>query len=165
MQIVTPPDFSIKIKNRILLLDTSVFIDASINPSKFEEFFEVLRQNGCQLVSADLVTAEFVKGKVSLVEINKKEKIVKDIIESYFPITEETTQNFLKLLKLYKEDGNSISITDLTLGSILMQNSDIFLITKNTNDFPTNIFGLETFFNLFHRKAIQSYGVYSFAQD
>ena len=166
MQIITPQDFTLVIKNHNLLLDTNIFIDALINPTQITRFLNELKKNGCVLFTTELVTAEFIRGDVNLEKINKKEKIIADAIESYLSITKDTSENVIKLLKLYKEDSKSLSITDLILGSFLMQYpGELFLISKNTADFPTNIFRLETFFTLVHRKALQNYGIYSFPGD
>ena len=69
------------------------------------------------------------------------------------------------LLQHYKEDGRAASITDLLLGLILMRyKTNLFLLTKNTTDFPTNIFTLATYVNLVYRKGIHTYGVYQYRQ-
>jgi len=65
MKIVTPPDFFQTFKDKHILLDTYVFIDAFLNPSEFGKLFIELRSNGTTLISLDLVKAEFLKGAIN----------------------------------------------------------------------------------------------------
>ncbi len=60
-------------------------------------------------------------------------------------------------------EGNGSSMTDLLLGAALMQYpNSIALMTKNTTDFPTNVFNLATHMLLYKRKSIDSYGFYTY---
>lgn len=165
MKIVLSEDFFSTLKNCHLLLDTSVFIDTSLNNLEFEQLFNQLRSNNITLVTLDAVIIEFLKGSANPQKLETKSALIAEIIESSLPITKEIFDNVRNLLALYKEDGKSASITDLLLGGMLVQYPDnLFLLTKNTTDFPTNIFNLVTYLNLLHRKSIQSYGVYNFTK-
>lgn len=163
MVIKLPQEFISVVKDHQILLDTNIFIDVLINPIQFTNLLKELKENGCNLFTTELVAAEFIRGTVSIDKILQREKLIEDIIESYLPITNQTFENCLKLIKLYGEDSKSLSITDLLLGSFLVDNpKELLLITKNITDFPTNIFKLETFINLIYRKSIQTYGIYSY---
>lgn len=163
MKIVLAEGFFSVLKNHYLLLDTSAFIDTSINPTEFGKFFDQLKSNGVTLISIDSVIIEFLKGSLDSTRLAEKQKLVDEMITTCLPITKDTVDNIKNLLSLYKEDGKAVSITDLMLGGTLMQyKRKLLLLTKNIVDFPTNIFNLETYLNLIHRKAIQSYGVYSY---
>lgn len=163
MRIVLPEDFFLTLKNHHLLLDTSVFIDTSLNTSEFEQFFNLLRQNGITIVTIDAVVAEFLKGAPDKQKLNAKLALVDEIAETHLPVTKDIFDNIYMLIDLYKEEGKGVSTTDLLLGGMLVQyQPNLFLLTKNTTDFPTNIFNLATHLNLLHRKAIQSYGVYNY---
>lgn len=163
MKIVLPEDFFLILKNHHLLLDTNVFIDTSISTSEFTEFFKQLKLNDVTIVTIDAVITEFVKGTPDQQKFEAKLALVNEIIETRLPVTKEVFDNIESLLRLYKEEGKGVSVVDLLLGGILVQYpKNLFLLTKNTTDFPTNIFNLATHLNLMHRKAIQSYGVYNF---
>lgn len=166
MEIIIPPDFFTSINNCHLLLDTNVFIDTLLNPTRFGDFFILLKEHNVTLVTIEPVIFEFLKGAQNIEKTQERETVIDSIIETIIPIPKEAFQNAKKLLLEYKEEGSKISITDLLLGTTLSgYHGKLFLMTKNTTDFPTNIFKLETFINLLHRKSIQSYGVYSYSEN
>lgn len=166
MELILPQDFYSITKNKFLLLDTSVFIDTLLNPTKFGGLFSDLKSNGCSLVTLDAVQIEFIKGASDEANFQKKELIINDIIDTIIPASKDVWEESLKLLQLYKEDGKTASITDLLLaGTLVKYSKTIFLVTKNLQDFPTNIFTLETHFNLLHRKGLHSYGLLSFRKE
>lgn len=161
MRITIPEDFLPSIKNKHLLLDTCVFIDALLNPGEFGGLFETLRNNGIILVTIEPVLIEFVQGTFDEKKMNDKKEFIDTFVESYLPIPKTLFTNIERLLLEYREDGKGLSMTDLILGAMLMQfPSNLLLLTKNTTEFPTNIFTLSTHMNLLHRKGIHSYGVY-----
>lgn len=163
MKIVLPENFFLTLKNHHLLLDTSVFIDTSINNPEFEQFFNQLRKNGIIIVTIDAVVAEFLKGAPDKQKSDAKLALVDEIVETRLPVTKDIFDNIYMLIDLYKEEGKGVSIVDLLLGGMLIQyQQSLFLLTKNTTDFPTNIFNLATHLNLIHRRSIQSYGVYNY---
>ena len=166
MELILPHDFYSTIKNKFLLLDTSVFIDFLLNSAKFGKLFTDLKSNGCSLLTLDAVALEFIKGASDQTSFSKKELIIKDIVDSILPVSKDIWEESMKLLKIYKEDAKTASITDLLLAATLVKyHNTTFLVTKNLNDFPINIFKLETHFNLLHRKGLHSYGVLSFVKD
>lgn len=162
MKIILPADFLSTVKTKHLLLDSSIFIDASIHPSEFTELVNVLKVNDVTLVTIKPVIVEFLKGAADKTRANEKLKIVNDIIETSLPITDNILDLSLELTSKYGVEGKSLSVTDILLGAFLLfYNENLLLVTKNTTDFPDNIFKVETFFNLIHRKGIQSYGLYT----
>ena len=163
MKIIKPPDFLSNLKSKHLLLDTCVFIDAFVSPTEFAKFFKGLKENDIIIVSIDLVKVEFIRGSREIKVFQEKRAYVDDIIDAYLPITNDIFKNMQKLVELFKEEGNTVSVVDLMLGGLLMKYpGNLMLLTRNINDFPTNIFTIRTFFNLFKRKSIQSYGIYYF---
>ena len=125
--------------------------------------FKGLKENDIIIVSIDLVKVEFIRGSREIKVFQEKRAYVDDIIDAYLPITNDIFKNMQKLVELFKEEGNTVSVVDLMLGGLLMKYpGNLMLLTRNINDFPTNIFTIRTFFNLFKRKSIQSYGIYYF---
>ena len=163
MKLILSPDFLFKTKDKQVLCDTNVFIDALVHPVQFGTFFNQLKENNVQLTTIYAVLMEFVKG-VPATKFQERIVFIEQVIGNYFlPITKEMYDSSLSLIALHKEEGRGVSITDLLLGGALMQDqNNLLLLTKNISDFPRNIFTLETFCHLLHRKAIQNYGVYSF---
>ena len=163
MKIITPQDFFQTFKDKHILLDTSAFIDAFLNPVQFGDFFNKLKDHKTTLVSLDAVKIEFLKGAPNIEKYNQKEKFFDQIIEICLPTTNETYDNLYKLIQAYKEDGKSLSVTDLFLGATIMQYKEsLLLLTKNTTDFPTSIFNLQSYINISYNKGLHVYGIYSF---
>jgi len=163
MKIIIPIDFFSNLKGVPLLLDTNVFIDAFLRPTEFGKFMNQLRENRITLVTLDAVRMEFLKGAPNEQKYKEKKAFFEQMVDVYLPVRKDILDNADKLLQLYKEDGKSLSITDLLLGATLMHyKTNLFLLTKNTTDFPTNIFTLVTYVNLLYRKGIHTYGVYQY---
>ena len=163
MKIITPPNFFQVIENKHLLLDTSVFIDTSLNLRVFGDFLNKLKDNGNTLVSLDAVKIEFLRGAGNITKYEEKKQLFEKICEACLPIIAGVFDNVYSLIQSYKEDGKGISITDFLLGATLMYyKKNLFLLTKNTTEFPLSIFKLKTLLNLSHKKGLHSYGVYSF---
>lgn len=163
MRIITPPDFLQTFKDTHILLDTSVFIDSFLNPKEFGGLFNELKTQGTTLISLDVVKIEFLKGAPNIEKYRQKEEFFNQIVDVCLPITNETFVNLYKLVQIYKEVGKSLSVTDLLLGASLMQyERNLFLLTKNTTEFPTNIFNLQSYINISYTKGLHSYGVYNF---
>lgn len=169
MEIATPTNFFQILKGKHILLDTSVFIDALNNPTKFVEFFNTLREHKITITTIAPVLIEFLQGAPDKTKFNYKRNYVLEIVDTVLPlnlnvdIKENTLSLIEKITLLYREEGKSLSVTDLCLGQTLMQYPQrLFLVTKNTTEFPITLFNLVTYFNLIHRKGIHSYGVYEF---
>lgn len=165
MKIITPDGFLQILKNKTILLDTNVFIDAFKNPKEFTKLFNGLKENGVVLVTMDTVLIEFTKGAFDSKKFEDKKRFVKEIIETFLPIDKEILDDSLSFVDFYKEEGKDVSVTDFILAGCLAKfGKNIFLMTKDIKDFPTNIFEMETYFNLFHRKAIHNYGIYRYLE-
>lgn len=162
MEITLPQDFLLITKDKHILLDTCVFIDAISHPTKFVEFFNSLKDNNTTIVTLNEVLSEFLKGSQSEARFNEKKEYVDNIIEMYLPIR-DLQDNIEKLIKLYKIESKDLSITDLYLGAALVKyNENICLLTRDVSDFPTNIFKRITYMTTLERKSITTFGVYSF---
>lgn len=166
MKVLNYPDLLSIIKEKHILLDTTVFIDAFLNPVDFIQFLEKLKINHATLVTIDVVAIEFLKGAQDKKKFEEKKKHVEEIIDTYLPVTNKIIKDAIELTNMYHLDGKSVNATDFTLGAVLMSYPEnIFLMTRNTNDFPTNIYNLVTCFNIVHRKGIFAYGLYEFKKD
>lgn len=166
MKIIKAPDLLQITSKKHLLLDTNVFIDAFSNPIEFATFFNELRDNYTTLVTLDLIRVEFVKGAFDEVRIKEKEEFLDKIVATCLPSSKDISDNILKLLKRYKEDGKGVSIVDLLLGANLMKySSDLFLLSRDASAFQGNIFELVSYVNLVKNKSLQCYGVYAFKKS
>ena len=162
MEIILPHDFFQTLKDKRILLDTSVFIDASLHDLQFKKFFNAIRNCPADLVSLDVVRMEFLKGVPNSERYFEKELFFNEIISACLPITEAIFTHGYRLIQQYKEDGKTASVTDLLLGAALMTyKENLLLLTKNTTDFPTNIFSLVSHINIVYRKGLHSYGLYA----
>lgn len=161
MEIILPPDFLQILKDKFLLLDTCVFIDAFSHPSEFGKFFNKLKDNETSLLTIDDVITEFLKGSSTDTKFDEKKEFINDIIETSLP-TNNLQENVERLIKIYKIESKDLSITDLHLGATLMKfKNRIYLLTRDHSDFPTRIFKRENILNISHGKGIFTYGIYS----
>ena len=161
MKIIIPPDLLISLKNKHLLLDTNVFIDSLLHPAAFTYFFNELRSADITLVTIDLVKIEFLRGASDDNDHKRKEEFLEDITDLVLPTDINTVKNVYKLVKDYRIQGKTIAMADLYLGANLMRyNTTLYLLTRNTNDFPLRLFDLDYVINYPLDKGIFTYGVY-----
>ncbi len=90
--------------------------------------------------------------------------LINSIVDNIIPVTPDINENVYTLIKQYKLDGKASSITDLYLGAYLMKyKKNLFLLSKNTTDFPQNIFEAKSIINVTYIKGIHSYGIYQYS--
>jgi len=166
MEIIKQPNLFSLLKNKHILLDTNILIDSLIKPSVFESFFQELRDNNVTITSIHPVAVEFLQGAANKERLEEKQEILNQIIEAYLPLTKDIIDNVYKLIELYGADGKGMEMTDFLLGGTLMQYPNkLFLFTKNTSDFPMNIFNFISVINFPNHKSIQTYGIYMYSAD
>jgi predicted nucleic acid-binding protein len=163
MTIDLPEGFYPRFKYKHILLDTTVFIDGFSHPNEFLAFFDKLNEQYVTFVTIVPVRIEFLRGNPDPNKFAKKEEYISSIVDSDLPIHPVHFKLMSKLNIELKEDNKNVSITDLLLGTQLMDHQkDLYLFTRNTCDFPTNVYCRETYFNISDRKSILSYGVYTY---
>lgn len=161
IEIIAPPNLISVVKNKHLLLDTNVFIDCSLNPQVFINFLNSLKQNQITLTTIDLVKIEFLKGAPELNKFKEKESLFNSITDHIIPITADITKNVYSLINKYKINGAALSVTDLYLGACLSKfKNNLLLLTKDTTDFPQNIFNIKSIINITYPRSIHLYGIY-----
>lgn len=154
------------LKNKHLLLDTNVFIDTLLNPHPFLDFLNDLKKQQVTLSTIDMVKMEFLKGAPDEQKYDEKMKLIESIIDNTIPVTPDIHENVYTLIKKYKIDGKSSSIADLYLGAYLMKyRKNLFLLSRNTTDFPQNVFNVTSIINVTYFKGIHSYGIYQYSCD
>ena len=162
MKIEYPPDFLSILKNKHLLLDTNVFIEAFAAPSEFGKFFNKLKDSDVTVVTLRLVEVEFLRGAASRSKQNEKKKFMDDIVDTYLPMPLDFVDDVLLVMERLGNDSKASSVTDLVLGSSLAKyKNGLFLMTKDLSDFPTNVFERISYMNLLKPKAIHTFGIYS----
>lgn len=165
MEIIYPPILIPSLKNKHLLLDTNVFRDVANKPTVFVEFFNKLKKEEITLVTLDVVKYEILKGSKDSEKYVEKVKQINDIVDIILPLPRTVDTLTYELIKQYGIDGTSLSITDLFLGTMLMQyKQNIFLMTRDTTDFMQNIFDLKFIINASHKKGIFTYGIYQYSK-
>ncbi|KKP80882.1 MAG: hypothetical protein UR81_C0013G0008 [Candidatus Levybacteria bacterium GW2011_GWB1_35_5] len=161
MGLIIPPDLISSLKNKHLLLDTNIFIDASKHPEDFTDFFNILKESDITVVTIDCVRIEFLRGAPNENKYKEKEDYFDNITKIILPTNVEIIQNSYELVKKYKEQGGTVAIADLYLGANLMKyKSNIYLLSKNTTELPSTIFDLKYIINYPLNKGIFTYGVY-----
>lgn len=163
MEMLYPTTLIPFLRNKHLLLDTNIFRDAASKPTVFDEFFNKLKENDVTLVTIEVVKYELLKGSVSTTKYKEKERLISDIVDAELPITPRTYELVYELIQSCGIDGTALDITDLFLGSMLMQyKQDLCLMTRDTTDFMQKVFNLPFVVNVPHQKGIFTYGIYQY---
>lgn len=164
IKIIPSTNFISVIKNKYLLLDTNVFIDTLLNPHSFFDFLNDLKKQQVTLSTIDMVKMEFLKGAPDEQKYIEKTSLMNSIIDNTIAATPDINENIFTLLKKYRLDGKASSLTDLYLGAYLMKyGKNLFLLTRNTTDFPQNIFEVKSIVNVTYSKGIHTYGLYQYS--
>lgn len=103
------------------------------------------------LVTIVPVVVEFTRGSDNTRIYNEKTLLIKDVVGDYLlPIVPKVFyEEIPNLVEKYGQDGKKVSLTDFTLAAMTkIHKRDLFLLTKNPQDFPTTIFGVESYFLL-----------------
>ena len=168
MKAYYPEDFFKILAGKHLLLDTNVFID-SFNfdrPSDYIEFFNRLKDNDTTLLTIDGVVLEFLRGSKNEEVFSRKSEHISDIIDTTLPPSKDDRKRVEELVKLLGSDGGNIEIVDYYLAANLLRyRKNLFLMTRNTKDFPQNIFLLSSTISFSSLKTIFTYGIYSYVHE
>ncbi len=164
MAILYPLTLLTSLKDKHILLDTNIFIDASSRPKIYGEFFNTLRSHDITLATIDLVQLEFLKGSSNRTKYDEKKIYLNDTIDVILPTQSEEYKNAYELLLEFGIDGKAVSNTDLMLASLLKRfGKNIFLLTRDTTDFIERMFNLQYIINCPHPKGIFTYGIYQYS--
>lgn len=162
MEIILPQDFLQITRNKHILIDTCMLIDAFGHNKEFGNFFNKLKDNDSTLITTSLVLNEFLKGSSTDEKFNNKKEFVLDIVESILPTVD--VQEYIEILiRKYGIESKDLSEADLNLGgSLARYGKNIFLLTRDLSDFPTTIFSRVSFLNVSFSKGVFVYGLYSY---
>ena len=149
-------------------MDTSFFGEYAKYDKEFAKLLNNLKVNGTKIITLKAVKTEFGMAARDKQKLDEYYELVDEIVDK---LIDETV--FLKLcaenkaLEFYfknitKLKGNTlknVSYVDLMLATALMiYKGEVFLTTKNFNDFPFNI---EGHIALYKNNKIESYAIYS----
>jgi len=170
-KIIHYPDALIKIVNeKHLLLDTSFFIDAMYHKDAFDGFAKECKVYGATLVTIQPVLIEFARGAKSKSAFSNRVSLVEDYVDGYIiPISPKAFSDDVPfLVEGYGQAGARVSLTDFLLAATAKQHTnDLFLLTKNSLDFPEKFFQLETYFLLQNQmsRTTQCYCIYRYSTE
>jgi hypothetical protein len=164
--VITPSTLDQAVKNKHLLFDTSFFIDYENHKEDFISLLARMKKLDCTLVTVDQVAIEYIKGSKSKVDMRKRLALINSCIDSYLPVnTKVYSEQIQEQILNYGRRSASAAITDLVLG-VLAKNhqNDLLVLTKNSRDFPSHLFRLESHFLLQNKKSntVQIYCIYKY---
>lgn len=163
--IIYSPKLVASLNHKHILLDTNIFRDYAAKPTVFTRFFNFLKESDVTITTLNVVKYEFLKGSSNKEKYSEKLKLVESIIDTTITVSPDTDALVHKLILKYGIDGSSLSLADLFLGATLMKyGKNIFLLTRDTNDFVQNIFRLSEVVNVPINKGIFTYGIYQFIE-
>ncbi len=163
MEIIYLPTLLSSLKAKYLLLDTNIFRDSSVQPTAYNEFFNVLKKANVTLATTDFVKYELLKGSSDTNKYEAKETLVHNVVDVLLPISPNTIKLGYELITRYGIEGTALHVTDLLLGALLMQYKESMrLLTRDISDFIPRIFDLQFVVNAPHGKGIFTYGIYQY---
>ena len=116
----------------ILLLDTTVLIDALNNRHGRPDLLRKLTAQSYNLACCSIVTTEILSG----VPENRWEQAERALSQLLFvPVTQDAAKLAGRFRYLYARQGIALSVMDTTIAAVAVSN-DLTLLTDNTKDFP-----------------------------
>lgn len=159
------------LKHTWLLLDTDVFIDASIFAEEFNYIFTKLKDSDCTLTTISSVVVEFLRGAKSITDMSNKRAYLESIA-TILPTGEMAGDKGAmdliepQFLVAYGKSGKSVSYTDYLLAKTIKNYGErMYLITGNHQDFPTSIFDRKHIISIGHEFEVKTYGIFQFNKD
>lgn len=162
---IATEDFLSIIRDKHILIDTNVLIDASIRPTEMLRFINKIKSEGATVCSTTFIEGEFLRGSQNSTKYDDKKTLINTLVDVRLPISPNTLKNFEKLIKMYGEFGKGVELVDFTLGALLMDYPEkLFLFTKNTTDFHTDVFDLVSVVSFPNKKSLATFGIYTFSE-
>lgn len=158
------------LENKNILVDTNFLIDSYSQKEEFAKFISDLKRLKVALVTIKLVKYEFVRAKTKDV-IEQKEDYFRNLIDAILPDRLDIIKynsgpdSVIELMKKYNNSLEGVSIVDLMLGVTLKRYFGLYLLTRDHQDFPTNIFTREEVFHIESTRNIRTYGLYSYKPE
>ena len=152
------------LKNYLVLIDTSFLIDAYNFKQAFSTVLSGLKKSGCSLMAIDAVFYEFIQGRKSLVEYNRRLTFYDAAIEATLPIDAHIVESVIKLSKALLTRGSHISYTDcLQLATLIrFEDPHVVLLSKDRSDIPTTLFPIKMTINVDTGQNNCAFSVYGF---
>jgi predicted nucleic acid-binding protein len=116
----------------VLLLDSSVIIDAINARNGRSEFLERLVTEGSVLACCSINITEVTMG-MRPHEVKKTEDVLASLW--FYPVTREVARLAGELYREWRKKGVTLALPDLTIAAIAIAN-DLRLATDNPKDFP-----------------------------
>ncbi len=146
-----------------LLIDTNFLIDSIKNRDLYKQIFDEFKKNECTLVSIDAVFYEFTRGTRSLEEYKKKVDFYSILIHSTLPTNKLTNENVSNLNKVLLKRAEHLSYIDaLLLGTLMLYDSEIYLLTKDRSDISTDLFPIKLSFIIENDDSNRFFSIYDF---
>lgn len=144
-----------------IIIDTNFLIDYFSKPELYISLVEGLREGDNVIVSIELVRCEFIRSRVKDV-IKLKSEFFTTLVENLLPIDQGVYKLVQPTIEKYGEDIEKVSLTDIYLACVLQRYSQVLLLTRNHQDFPTKLFSRDYLINIESKKDVKTYGLYQF---
>lgn len=153
------------LRDKTLLLDTNVLMDAYRLPSEFYELLQELVSLGCDVITTKTIVIEFLGSTTNEDDLSKKVAFLemllgKHLQHGYLPIDRDfpDATDFLA----FSRAANKFQPADFELYLTLKKyRQHLLLVTRNHKDFPTKLVNRVSFITLLGKTEIHTYGVYS----
>ncbi|MDD3190818.1 MAG: PIN domain-containing protein [Candidatus Pacebacteria bacterium] len=137
-----------RIKNKHLILDTNVLINASKYQEKYFDFFDLLNKLDVKLVIDDSVKFEFLRGASTKENLLKNEDFLSKLNKAELIVTKEIFEMAREISNIYvrniRNSTQKISFVDCLIAGQMEkfneQKEQLFFATENNTDFPLLLF-------------------------
>ncbi|TSC83513.1 MAG: hypothetical protein G01um101416_1225 [Microgenomates group bacterium Gr01-1014_16] len=132
-----------------VLVDTNFLIDFFSKKQFYSEFLKSASKSSISIVSIEPVRVEFIRSKNKDVVRQKSDFFIK-VVEALLPLDQEVF--------------SLVQPTDIFLACAIQRYSQVYLLTRNHQDFPTKLFKRSNIFNIETEKDVKTYALYQYIQ-
>jgi predicted nucleic acid-binding protein len=165
MRKLTEKQLSETIKNKFVLFDTNVIINAFKYLDVFKELFDFLGDAEASPIYFPLIEFEFLRDAYDVTHKGKRKEFLREFTFSTMPLpSSNEIEDSIKIANAYTARKiNNPSFIDCCIAAYLKKYAkNLFLITSNHKDFPIFLFDRIFIYTLDTEKDIFTIGFYCF---
>jgi hypothetical protein len=168
--------FLTSLEDTNLFIDTNVLIGA-LYLQDFRNLIHDLKTEGCAIITVPSVAIEFLRGSKKLGDkvvvkdkspqgFNDRTIFYQNIVDTTYPI-ERHLDNMEEFIIVVHNTSPQMDYADITLAACLYQfrTTSPYLMTTNTNHFPTSIFDRKFVLTTDDSEELMNYCVYRLSLD
>jgi len=162
-----------RIKNKHLILDTNILINASKYWGQYSDFFNLLNSLEVKLVIDDSIKFEFLRGASTKENLVQNEEFLLGLDKADLAVNKEIFETAREISNIYvrniRNSNQKISFADCLIAGQMKkyneQREQLFFATENNTDFPLLLFDRIHIHTIDLESRISNVGIYMFNKD